>query len=118
MPTAKERVRTLKQAALHAGLARALDAKADLGLAESLSESAIPTKHERRFPSLIGSQRKGIAETPKTRTPPERIRGKGRGLGSPHVRVWRDCWRAPLGKHMGAPEVPHGMSGTKQPIGH
>src|SRR5262245_47742342 len=29
--------------------------------------------------------------------------------------VRRDCWRAPLGKHMGAPEVPHGTSGTGSP---
>src|SRR5262249_8928257 len=27
---------------------------------------------------------------------------------------WADCWRAPLGKHMGAPEVPHATSGTNR----
>jgi len=35
LPTAAERVRALKQAALHAGLARALDENPDLGMAKS-----------------------------------------------------------------------------------
>jgi hypothetical protein len=44
LPTAAERVRALKQAVLHAGLARALNADPDLGIAKrspsSLSETA------------------------------------------------------------------------------
>jgi hypothetical protein len=44
LPIAEERARTLKQAALHAGLARALDENPNLGLDKralgSLSESA------------------------------------------------------------------------------
>jgi hypothetical protein len=31
------------------------------------------------------------------------------------MQEWADCWRAPLGKHMGAPEVPHGTSATHVP---
>lgn len=38
-----ERLKALKQPALHAGLARALDADPDLGRTKSLSESATPT---------------------------------------------------------------------------
>jgi hypothetical protein len=37
------------------------------------------------------------------------------GVSGTHVRVWGDWWRAPLGKHMGAPEVPHGTSGAESP---
>jgi hypothetical protein len=42
---------------------------------------------------------------------------QGRGLGNPHAGGLGDCWRAALGKHMGAPEVPHGTSGTNNPYG-
>jgi hypothetical protein len=38
----EERLKALRNAELHAGLARALDENPDLGLAKSLSESAIP----------------------------------------------------------------------------
>src|SRR6516162_10210539 len=47
----------------------------------------------------------------KTRTPPE----CGAGSREPSCTgFWRDGWRAPLGKHMGAPDVPHGTSGTNR----
>src|SRR5262249_44539090 len=39
----------------------------------------------------------------KTRTPPE---GVGGVSGTLMHGIW-EGWRAPLGKHMGAPEVPH-----------
>jgi hypothetical protein len=45
--------------------------------------------------------------------------GKGGVSGNPHVRVFGGGgWRALLGKHMGAPEVPHGTSGTNNTVGH
>jgi hypothetical protein len=45
-----------------------------------------------------------IRHSPKREPRPDSQRG--RGLGNPHVRVWGDCWRAPLGKRMSAPAVP------------
>ena len=44
-----ERLKALRKAELHSGLARALDANPDLGMAKSLSESAIPTLSIARF---------------------------------------------------------------------
>src|SRR5262245_66236112 len=41
-----------------------------------------------------------------------RPRALGGVSGTLMYGFWRDCWRAPLGKHMGAPQVPHGTSGT------
>src|SRR5262245_60470541 len=50
--------------------------------------------------------RRAAHHLPKTRTPPE-SRG-GVVSGTLMYGLWGDCWRAPLGEQMGAPEVPHG----------
>src|SRR5215472_9277335 len=53
----------------------------------------------------------------KTRTPPC-VECQERGLGNPHQGgFYGGGWRAPFRKHMGAPEVPHGTSGTNSPYG-
>src|SRR5262245_36978590 len=54
--------------------------------------------------------RRAAHHLPKTRTPPE-SRG-GVVSGTLMYGLWGDCWRAPLGEQMGAPEVPHGASAS------
>jgi hypothetical protein len=62
LPTAAARVRALEQAALHAGLARALDENPDLGMARSLSESAIPDVVYCPFPPTRDAGERGDVE--------------------------------------------------------
>jgi hypothetical protein len=57
-----ERLKALRNAQLHAGLARALDANPDLGLAKSLSESAIPDVVYCPFPPTRDAGERGEVE--------------------------------------------------------
>ena len=57
-----ERLKALRKAELHSGLARALDANPDLGMAKSLSESAIPDVVYCPFPPTRDAGERGEVE--------------------------------------------------------
>jgi hypothetical protein len=57
-----ERLKALRKAELHSGLARALDANPDLGMAKSLSESAIPDVVYCPFPPTRDAGEQGEVE--------------------------------------------------------
>jgi hypothetical protein len=57
-----QRLKALRKAELHSGLARALDANPDLGMAKSLSESAIPDVVYCPFPPTRDAGERGEVE--------------------------------------------------------
>jgi hypothetical protein len=58
----EERLKAVRKAELHSGLARALDANPDLGMAKSLSESAIPDVVYCPFPPTRDAGERGEVE--------------------------------------------------------
>jgi hypothetical protein len=56
------RLKALRKAELHSGLAQALDANPDLGMAKSLSESAIPDVVYCPFPPTRDAGERGEVE--------------------------------------------------------